>query len=133
MSNYLPSLEDDSSTALLALRRFIRGTLRQVGLGLMSLVLILNLSAPATAEGTAADWVQRAVHRVSTSEQSSGSKGSVLRGSVPERLLKESSSAAVEKPFHLLKPRMTHHRLTRARLFIPPATEQIVASLAEAD
>lgn len=139
MSNYLPFSEDDSSLALLALRRFVRGTLRQVGLGLMSLVLILNLSAPATAKGTAVDLGQRVTHRVSTFEQPSQlrkpvSEGLMSEGLTSEQSFKESSSDAdLKKPFHLLKPRMTHHRLTSARLFIPSSTEQIVASLAEAD
>ncbi|CAN5792368.1 hypothetical protein BH23CYA1_BH23CYA1_05980 [soil metagenome] len=141
MTNYSSTPADGSSPALLALRRFIRGTLRQVGLGLLSLGLILSLSAPVTADSVGSSG-QRPVDQASTHistdsaaslAQPSKSTEVALKVSALTQLSSEFKGAAATQSLHLLKPRMTHHRLTSAHLFIPQAAEQIVVSLTKDD
>ena len=100
-----------SSTALLALRRWFRRSLKQMGAGLLSLILVLG----------AVGHNQPPLNSVSSS--SGGLQGS--QQSVVPAVLIEG-----DKPFQALRPKMTYHRLTTSRLSIPAENARTMARLA---
>ncbi len=125
--------------ALLALRRLVRGTLRQVGLAMMSLIVILNVAGHTPAADT-----------VSPRENLSAATLPLpsLKTPFPENTFLETmsrdrhtataaaqpsttESAPAWRPHRSLHSKMTAHRLTSARLSLPSQT-RVVVSIAEA-
>lgn len=101
----------------------MRGTLRQVSLGVMSLILILNVAGhtPVVDAFTASESpVNASLSALFPSERDS------------ESVSKVSADVAVtRRPHRILSSKMTSHRLTSARLSLPPQVRSIV-SIAEA-
>jgi len=126
-----------SSPALIALRRFVSGTLRPVGLGLMSLILILNIAGrtPVANTFTPQD-IPVTTHSLTSSLVSSlGKPSAKVKPQIPSTAATlsplsatattvQQSSASTTlplRPHRLLHSKMTAHRLTSARLSVPPA------------
>ncbi|MEO1396496.1 MAG: hypothetical protein AAFV90_26715 [Cyanobacteria bacterium J06634_5] len=113
-------------TALLAVKRFMRGTLRQLGIGLVSLMLILGMSVdspPGILANTAltnsaqprASVLARATSNPLPANREAGHP-SFDGASEP---LSADSVTQVTRPSHMLRANMTHHHLTSARMSIP--------------
>ncbi|MGD1898269.1 MAG: hypothetical protein ACFB16_15095 [Phormidesmis sp.] len=132
-----------SSVALLALKRFVRGTFQRVSLALVSLILMLNLTAPtatshhATALNVAAHPVPTQQLFSSTEVPSAGSRPSHFPAeSVADTSINASMRAptdglnASSRPVNLLRSSLTHHRLTSARLLIPSDAERSAVAAA---
>ncbi|MEL6813608.1 MAG: hypothetical protein AAFP03_02195 [Cyanobacteria bacterium J06598_3] len=121
MPNLIPS------TALLALNRFVRGPLRQMGIGIVSLMLVLGVSVQMPTEGGMAGLDGGASPALSAME--SLPKAPAVR--LAQRDTADAMSHELSKPSHLLSAHMTHHRLTGARFSIPASDRhQAVTSLA---
>jgi hypothetical protein len=138
----LDDAKKDSVPALLALKRFIRKTLRHLGVALASVMIILGLNAhgaehidfssPQDLSNNLSDNSSDAHFWVTTGTASSLSQSA-------SQFIHQPASRPLSKPFQLLAPKMTQHRLTGARLSIPstseqpfdPPFEQTVASLSE--
>lgn len=118
-----------SSLALLALKRLVRKTFQQVGIALVSLIVVLNLTG------------QPAAHDRPSYESSSAKAAQESWATLPaqsphrqpsEALSEEDSSNQVaQKPYQTLRHKLTHHRVTTARLAVPTLTERVVANLTE--
>jgi hypothetical protein len=115
-----------SVPALLALKRFVRKTLRHLGWALASIMMIwgLNAHGAASTDSSQVQGVYKGVYNSSSSAHLLTTEGT-------PNSLQPSLSQPLTKPFQLLTPRMTQHRLTGARLSIPSTIEQTVASLSE--
>ena len=118
------------STALLALRRFGRRSLKQMSAGLISLLLIWGVTvqgadAPMNTPMNAPriDGLSAASSDVSLVENRAGGEG---QSAVVSAVLPDG-----DKPFQVLRPKMTNHRLTTSRLSIPSADQRVMASLSE--
>ena len=114
------------STALLALRRFGRRSLKQMSAGALSLLLIWGVTvqgANAPMNAPLADGQAATDSRVSLVETRSGDEGSLAAVSA---VLPDG-----DKPFQALRPKMTNHRLTTSRLSIPTTDRRVMASLSE--
>lgn len=110
-----PSAKSEFSTpALLALKRFARGRLRQASLGLLSLFLAINFSVHllAVEEPPMAEEVIPSVPAPSITALET-----ISEAVAPEARL---SSAEAVRPHRLLHAKMTHHHLTSARMTMPP-------------
>ena len=104
------------STALLGLKRFIRGTLRQLGIGLTALMIVLNLGVH-TPELTVQPHSDHAAARTENSAQD-------------DQLERDQGPSARKRTHTLLVgARMTHHHLTSARLSIPNTPEQTIVNV----
>ena len=116
------------SSALLALRRFVRGTLRQLGIGVLSLVVILSMS-PHAATGPEFNSNDLKADSHSLSKPVFALEPLRWQPSQPllqaDVLMTETDTATSEQ-FPGLQPRMTQHRLTSARLSVPVFKEGIV-------
>ena len=123
------------SSALLALRRFGWRSLKQIGqigAGLLSLFLVVSIAAHNTAP---ADTMPADTMPADTASTKTTPKIMSSMSMSPRRLnqpsdslfssksyLSEESSAALPaegKPFQVLRPKMTYHRLTTSRFSIP--------------
>ena len=133
------------SPALLALKRFIKGTLRQAAIGAMSLMIVLNLSthAPGLAAGIASESSSFASIYSATQENLSQPVQRWAQGDASDNVSDDASleqsnrrpsaqthSAISSRPRHSVIARMTHHHLTSARLSIPTASERAGVSVA---
>ncbi len=131
---------ESSSTALLALKRFVKSTLKQVGIGLVSLMTVLNLSmhaperSPSNLSSNIAELTAEPTH--STSQPAFGQSAYAL---VPSDSLAALASQApiVSLPLERrIERRMgrgiTYHHVTGARLSITTAPEQAIVSVAKA-
>lgn len=131
------------SPALLALKRFIRGTLRQAGIGAISLVIVLNLGthSPALSAGVASESSSLASTYSATREdlsqpvqhlaQNNTSSNASLQ-KFSHRPSSQADSAVSSCPSHSIIARMTHHHLTSARLSLPTTSERLSVSVAGA-
>ncbi|NJM96976.1 MAG: hypothetical protein HC800_07155 [Phormidesmis sp. RL_2_1] len=90
------------SPALLALKRLIRGTLKQVGIAIAALLVVLSVSS------------------LSVGSLSVGSLSISHYGVVEAAPQSGAVAVQLTKPFHGLNARMTAHHITNARLAIPP-------------
>lgn len=112
--------------ALLALKRFCRRTLRQMGIGAIALLFVVGITAHhPEAQSSNSLSHHRAVVSMSLTSPTHSAKPSK-----PGQT--ESVGAAdliAHKPFQTIRPKMTYHRLTTSRFSIPPETHQTVASL----
>lgn len=134
---------------LLAFRRFYGRSLKQlgqVGAGLLSLFLIVSFAAhsspPASAMPDQSSPAQTPPaqtspaqnmsmsmsmpHRLST--QRLGPASGSLLSPESRRASREPSTALSDqdKPFQMLRPKMTHHRLTTSRFSIPADSSSAV-------
>lgn len=128
MTRSNPNLSTDHlSPALLALKRFAKSTLRQVGIGLMSLMIVLNLGvhAPGAVSSQAAPHGHTHSH---TGHPQTVQTTEARRGPATHR---QSTHKKVHPPALLLGASMTHHHLTSARLSIPTTPEQTIASASD--
>ncbi|MGC1308208.1 MAG: hypothetical protein WA885_13355 [Phormidesmis sp.] len=130
----MPSL-GEPPLAMLSIKRFVRGTLRQCGIGLLSLIVILSVGGHVLLEVPEADSI----------DSFKASRLSVVRASLPTSALSDSAHQpaglefstadplpGAKEPVRMLLPKMTHHRLTGARLSVPATRpEHTVASLSE--
>ncbi|MGB3296009.1 MAG: hypothetical protein WBB01_23750 [Phormidesmis sp.] len=136
MSDYSFSTTAAYSPALLALKRFVRGTLRQVGIGVISLMVILSMSThPVTSVPHSRESPpESSLPTVSVlhSQPQYRASQSVQHFAESETAAPSSSAAALE-PFPGLRARMVRPSLTTARLSVPESTEQAITSLAEAE
>lgn len=118
------------SPALLSLKRFIRGTFRQAGIGVISLAIALNLGthAPALSAGMASEVSPFSSTYSATRENLSHPVQHLAQGDDSDnaslekfnhRLSPQAHSDISSRPRHSVIARMTHHRLTSARLSIP--------------
>jgi hypothetical protein len=123
--NTLPS----TSTALLALKRFVRGTFRQVGMGLVSLMVILNLGMHAPERSPAPATEVLATEILATE---------ILANELtpPHPAIQLIHSTAAHATHHSVKRRIgrgiTYHHLTSARLSISTPPPQSIISVAKA-
>lgn len=126
------------STALLAVQRYVRRLLKQMGVGFLSLILLWSITTQGAnaqmADGQSSDDLYRqsvptAPMQMSMPHRSPGQQPSQPSGRsrlaqdshLSDRHVTASSPAlpAEGKPFQALRPKMTHHRLTTSRLSIP--------------
>lgn len=132
MTRSNPNLSTDHlSPALLALKRFAKSTLRQVGIGLTALMIVLNLGvhAPGAASPQAAPHspTHSPTHSY-TGHPQTVQTTEARRGPATHR---QSTHKKVHPPALLLGASMTHHHLTSARLSIPTTPEQTIASASD--
>lgn len=146
MSSPSFTFRQDASTALLALKRFVRGTLKPLGMGLLSLMLILRMSPhlpaaaalpetifpeaifpEATLPEAIADTTQPSIPVPAQSLGLSGQNSRQQQG--PSQTTQSDPVRSVAMPSHLLQAQMTHHYLTGARLSIPETIHSEGASL----
>lgn len=148
MTSPNPTLNTDCtsshySPALLALKRFIKGTLRQVGIGVISLVVVLNLGthAPGWSIGMASGLSLSSSTDSATRENLSQPAQHLAQDKASdEASLKkfnrrpsfQAHSDISSHPRHTVSARMTHHHLTSARLSIPTASKRSGFSIAGA-
>lgn len=127
MPNSIPS------TALLALKRFVRGPLRQMGIGVVSLMLILGMSVQVPTEESAKGVTEHTMSNTALanttlavqSTQQTTAVRPISNGTA------HTTSHQLSKPSQLLSAHMTHHRLTSARFSIPARGKRTeIASLA---
>ncbi len=154
MFNDFLTLRTDFSTApveptpaLLALKRFIRGPLRQFGLGLVSFVLAFSLTAylPAVAGHTSAEQPGRSAVSTATAaakvlDKVPSAQRSKDFGKFDLPRTADNSTAThsvlarpsvADEPRRVLSYEMTGHRLTGARLSLPLTDRREIASLSE--
>ncbi len=138
-----PNSESDSETtsmALLALKRFVRSTLRQVGIGLVSLMVILNLgthgperspsSAPELTPAQApAQVLSHSVSLRNTHLLVSTESLTPLASPLTEDRIADRSEGLMARR---MRRGITYHHLTGARLSLPTASEQAIVSVAKA-
>ena len=117
------SLPGLSSPAWLALQRFIRGTVKPFAWGLVSLMLVLNLATPVPASPGSDSALHNAALHNATALQSVAPNGLPRAAELgaQRHTLKHQSTIS------LLSPRMTHHRLTTARLSVPATSDRSLA------
>ena len=144
----VPDVTPGTSSALLALKRFMRGPLRQLGIGLASLVVLLNvgvhtpeaLVSPTSQFASKSNVTEvnvtevaktNAPHSALNSTHSSNAIAHPLSTSTPQQSAKVSGTSTTHP--HLLSAHMTHHRLTGSRLSLPTAHNYAVAKLADAN
>ncbi len=134
----LAATEVVPTPALLALRRFIRGPLRQFSLGLVSFVLVFGLTAylPAVAGHTPVEQPSRsavpsasAAAEVPDAQRLETFGRFDLPGAASDSAATRSDITA--KPRRVLSPKMTGHRLTGARLSLPLTNKRAIASISE--
>lgn len=128
------------SPALLTLKRFVRGTLRQLGIGVVSLMVILSISGHSAAgmlpEGD--DFKAESLSlSASTLHLQPREPLSSAASSAAQHLSRSDTETfepgALSDPFPGLRARMLHHRLTSARLSVPELREPEIASLSAAE
>ncbi len=126
MTSFTPDTATRFSPALLALKRFARGTLQQLGIGLTALLIVLNLGTSTPAPSTVQPAPQASAQNLNTAKND------------PSHSLKSTSdldrtqpAQVTVSPALMLEASMTQHHLTRARLIIPITTERPVVSMAE--
>ena len=116
-SPYFPEFsKNTSSIALLALKRFCRRSLRQMGIWAIALLLIVGTAArspePQPLPFSSSDLIQLSPATVGA----------------PENVLEDASKSALSlgdrRPFQAVRPRMTNHRLTTSRFSIPTEGHQ---------
>lgn len=112
------------STALLSIRQFIRRSQGRAGAGLLSLLLIWGV-------------VTHGAHASLANSQTM--TGISVASSTDSRYDRQQQSALVlatlpeaDKPFQVLRPKMTYHRLTTSRLSIPTEDYRLMVSLSDA-
>lgn len=123
------------SIALLALRRFCRQLLKQMGqvsAGLLSLFLIVSIATHSAAppKTTPAETLSMSMpHRLSNQPVNPSADSAFS----PSRLSGKPSTALPDegKPFQVLRPKMTYHRLTTSRFSIPSNNSQAVTDRSE--
>jgi hypothetical protein len=123
---------DNTSTALLALKRFVRGTLRQVGMGLVSLMVILNLGTHAPNPS------QLPPIEIFATELTPAHPP--IHSQDAQLLDLDPTIFAAHAMHHPIEPRIerrigrgiTYHHLTSARLSISTAPQQAIVSVAKA-
>ena len=128
------------SPALLALKRFVRGTLKQTGIAVMSLVIFLSIHVPGSSADMAADSAFFSQSHSATQANSNRQMPSGSSDASPEIVNHRSPSQAhlATAPnyrhtvTHSISARMTHHHLTRARLSVSSASDQATVSVAGA-
>ncbi len=133
-----PAVTPGASFALLAIKRFMRGPLRQLGISLASLMILLNVGvhtpeaiAPALTSQFAPALTNQVAAPTVTATDVTQTQTHPLSRLTPTQSAKVSGQPTAEQ--HLLSARMTHHRLTGARLSLPTAHNYAVAKLAEAN
>ncbi|MEL7144347.1 MAG: hypothetical protein AAFY33_16475 [Cyanobacteria bacterium J06643_4] len=140
--------ESSSVPALLAIKRFVRRTLRQAGLSGLSLMLILGLVAhtpreqalssypagqPNNAVIVQADYGQadqKADQKADERTSHNNDKRSFQN--VDSRDYSSAISTQTLRPHRLLSATMTHHHLTGARLTVPGAQHHRDVRIADA-
>ncbi len=132
-----------STPALLALKRFIRGPLRQFGLGMVSFLLIFNMTTYLSVVVDNTSVEQHSRRDISTTRSVAevpdtqrletvgefGLPGITNDSTVTHSVL--TRPAITPKPRRVLSPKMTGHRLTGARFSLPLTNRQAIASLSE--
>jgi hypothetical protein len=138
--NTLPS----TSPALLALKRFVRGTFRQVGMGLVSLMVILNLGMHAPERSLATEILATEIlateitpPHLATTQPIHSTQDSITGSSQDAQLVeRDLSTSAAHTTHHSVKRRIgrgiTYHHLTSARLSISTPPPQSIISVAKA-
>ena len=117
---------DVSSLALLTLKRLARGIFQQIGLALISLIFVLNLTGqPAAHEQQSYGQQSYETNAAEVSTREHPPLPSATSSKAPSATSSEQaspeadSSQAAERPYQTLRPKLTHHRLTTARLAVP--------------
>ncbi|MEM6598204.1 MAG: hypothetical protein AAF635_08555 [Cyanobacteria bacterium P01_C01_bin.69] len=118
-----------SVPALLAIRRFVKGALQHVGLGLVSLLVILNIAGASPAEEALSTNQDSSRIALSSSLSQTNAKTPAINSNALETgnantaiTSGMSTSAApviIHRPYRILHSKMTAHRLTSARLSVP--------------
>ncbi|MEL6939878.1 MAG: hypothetical protein AAFO84_11870 [Cyanobacteria bacterium J06598_1] len=125
---------ESTSTALLALKRLVRGSFRQLGIALTALLLVLNLagaelSLSVPASDVPAVSVSKKHPEVSLAKEPGRFKSAEVSG---QSITQEVAPKSPQRPTRLLGPSLTHHHLTSARLSLPSARAHSTATLADA-
>lgn len=117
-----------SSRSLLALKRFLRGSFRHIGVACLALVLVLNVTMQTPSAAAESGIEGEPSIALQSAPEISVSPTSILPTGERSESLTSVRSATLAPV--LLQPHLTHHRLTSARLSVPHASEQQIASLA---
>ncbi|MGB7087776.1 MAG: hypothetical protein WBD47_19620 [Phormidesmis sp.] len=136
MSNFSAFNTEAPSLSLLALKRFVNGTLRQIGIGVVSLILVLNISTYLSQPAPQSEFSPQL-----SSEQASQTADTLPADESPLQTPHSKASHLQPShsqvfPFsdsHVVSASLTHHHLTGARLSIPPQKERPMVSLADAE
>lgn len=139
-NTYVPeSSTSTSSIALLALKRFWRRTLRQMGIGAITLLFIVGITAhspeaqssiqPSSSLLNSGQRDRPQIVSMSLISPHPSSKQSKFEQieSVPKT--EDAVDLVDRKPFQTVRPKMTYHRLTTSRFSIPTKPHQTVARL----
>ncbi len=118
------------SPALLALKRFVRGVLKQFGIGLVSLMVILSISAHSSAS-VLPDGDDFKAERLSSSAstvhvQLQRTLSSAAQHSSEPMTATSEPSTAKSELSPSLRASMLRHPMTGARLSIPESGEQAI-------
>lgn len=128
MSSHSFSTTAAYSPALLALKRFVRGVLKQLGMGVVSLMVILSISAHSSAGVLSNGGEFQAESLASASKLHIQSQrtlpAAAQHSSEPDA--KASESRAASESFPGFRSRMLRHQLTSARLSVPESREQAI-------
>lgn len=111
------------SPALLALKRFVRGALRQLGIGAVSLMVILSISAHSSASGLSSGGEFKAEN---LSSLASTLHLQTQRSLSPAGQHSSEPDTETSESFPGFRSRMLRHRLTSARLSVPESREQAI-------
>ncbi|MEL7354107.1 MAG: hypothetical protein AAFN38_21975 [Cyanobacteria bacterium J06560_5] len=149
--------EEFSVPALLSIKRFVRRTLRQVGLSGLSLMLILGLTAHSPREQGLSSYTtgqpnstvivqtvyEKADERTSqendrkTFQKVDFEDHNLEDHNLEDHNLEDRNSSATSnqtlRPHRLLSAAMTHHHLTGSRLTIPTAQQHRGVDVATAE
>lgn len=131
LEHLLDSTEGVSSGALLALKRFCRRSLKQIGVGAIALLLMTGIATQgADAQPSSIDTLSASVapHWQAGKAQTDPFGDFESYSSLIGASADASSELLSDRPFQVLRPKMTYHRLTTSRLSIPGETHQTIAS-----
>jgi hypothetical protein len=134
------SVSNDTSPALLALKRFVRSTLKQLGIGLAALMVVLNVGAAhsVSASSVSANLAShqgfyQGFHQGSGQNAQQLAPAQALTSASTAHQLEQSSEYINEYANERRIGRgTTYHHLTSARLSIPAESRKSVVSVAEA-
>ena len=128
------SVFHDTSPALLALKRFVRNTFRQLGIGLVALMVVLNVGAHERSHLLANELASEPAGSSQNAQRLAFTQ--TLTAASTSRLpIAEHAKEHLSGYSHRFGQGITYHHLTSARLSLAPLLreqQQSIASVNEA-
>ena len=124
---------------MLAVQRWLRRSLKQMGVGFLSLILVWGITTQGTQAQPLNDLYKQkrpaATMQMSVPSQQASRQLTQTSALTDDPATKDTSTALPDgdKPFQALRPKMTYHRLTTSRLSIPAADYRAIANLSDSE